>query len=424
MVLTLELLNISLEFLNNGLNVFQVVLFEGLKLLDGAEKVNQLANTSLEKVESTKDLGGGEVELLRLGHVFEALLGELVLGLVGLVEGLALLHHFNQLLVGNNFSLPEDGIIHTRTSTLLGLGLSSTSSLEVEDVNFTVVDHLVGDLDKEASHAFISVVVASDGVNHLNGVHQDGESLANSVWVTFVEGLNEAFKSLEVLNVVFSLVKVLSDSELNASPVAEGKVDARVSVLVRIACAYYSENGLDILAIGRADGLTDGSQHSHAQFPVVKLVARAFILVVSGPSLLFENTLNLLRPLGEDVHEVGDHLGVVLSGCLDALDVLVMLMVIALKRDVAVLGLNSLLKLASELLKNNGKVTFLFSFDDTPLFRSDLVNKGLIDVVHHGVEGDHRVIRNLTEQDLRVVGILFVNSLASRKAAEEIHSFA
>jgi hypothetical protein len=373
-VLALELLNISLEFLNNGLNVFQVMLFKSLKLLDGAEKVNQLANTSLEKVKPTKDLGGREVELLSLGHVFEALLSELVLGLVGFVEGLTLLHHFNQFLMGNNFSLPEDGIVQTRTSTLLGLGLSSTSSLKVEDVNFTVVDHLVGDLDKEASHAFISVVVASDGVDHLDGVHKDGESLTNGVWVTIVEGLDEAFKSLEVLNVVLSLVKVLSYSELNASPVAEGKVDTRVSVLVVVACADYSEDVLDILAIGRADGLTDRSQHSHAQLPVVKLVTRAFILVVSGSSLLFEDTLNLLRPLGEDVHEVGDHLGVVLGGCMDALDVLLMLRVIALKRDVAVLGLNSLLELASELLKNDGKVTFLFSFNDTPLFRSDLVN--------------------------------------------------
>jgi hypothetical protein len=373
-VLALELLNISLEFLNNGLNVFQVMLFKSLKLLDGAEKVNQLANTSLEKVKPTKDLGGREVELLSLGHVFEALLSELVLGLVGFVEGLTLLHYFNQFLMGNNFSLPEDGIVQTRTSTLLGLGLSSTSSLKVEDVNFTVVDHLVGDLDKEASHAFISVVVASDGVDHLDGVHKDGESLANGVWVTIVEGLDEAFKSLEVLNVVLSLVKVLSYSELNASPVAEGKVDTRVSVLVVVACADYSEDVLDILAIGRADGLTDRSQHSHAQLPVVKLVTRAFILVVSGSSLLFEDTLNLLRPLGEDVHEVGDHLGVVLGGCMDALDVLLMLRVIALKRDVAVLGLNSLLELASELLKNDGKVTFLFSFNDTPLFRSDLVN--------------------------------------------------
>lgn len=36
-VFAFELLNISLEFFNNGLNVFQVMLFKGLKLLDGAE---------------------------------------------------------------------------------------------------------------------------------------------------------------------------------------------------------------------------------------------------------------------------------------------------------------------------------------------------------------------------------------------------
>ena len=39
---------------------------------------------------------------------------------------------------------------------------------EVHDVELTVRDHLIGDLDEEASHALSSVIVAGDGVDHFD----------------------------------------------------------------------------------------------------------------------------------------------------------------------------------------------------------------------------------------------------------------
>jgi hypothetical protein len=108
----------------------------------------------------------------------------------------------------------------------------------------------------------------------------------------------------------------------------------------------------------------------------------------------------------------------------DSLDVLLVLFIVGFERDVRVLGLDGFLEFAAEFLKNDGKVAFLFNFAHAPLFGSDLVHKWLVDIVHDGVQGDHGVVGDLTEEDFRVVGILVVNSLASRKAAEEINSFA
>jgi hypothetical protein len=340
-VLSLEFLNVASEFINNVADVLEVVLLKSLELLDGAEEVNQLANTSLEEVEATKDLSGREVELLGLGHVLEALLGELVLGLVGLVELLALLHDINELVMGNDFGFPEDGIIRAGT-TLLGLDLTG-HSLEGEDVHFAVDDHLVGDLDEEAGHAFVGVVVASHGVDHLDGVHQDGEGLADAVRCSIVEGLDEALESLEVLNVILGLVQVLGNAELNGSPVAEGEVDARISVFVGFVLASGGKNILDVLAVGRADLLTHGSQHSHAELPVLEFVTGTFVLVLSLSNGLFENTLDLLGPFAEDSHEVIDHIGVNLVGGVNVLHVLLIPVVVGFERNVAVLRFNSFL---------------------------------------------------------------------------------
>ena len=56
-------------------------------------------------------------------------------------------------------------------------GLTSSDSSEVENIELTVVDHLVGDLDKEASHSLVGVVVSGNGVDHFDTVHQSWEGL-------------------------------------------------------------------------------------------------------------------------------------------------------------------------------------------------------------------------------------------------------
>ena len=81
-VLSLELLDVASEFIDNVADVLKVVLLKGLELLDGTEQVNEFTNTSFEEVKASENLSGREIELLSLGHMLKSLLGELVLGLV------------------------------------------------------------------------------------------------------------------------------------------------------------------------------------------------------------------------------------------------------------------------------------------------------------------------------------------------------
>lgn len=156
------------------------MLLEGLELLLSLEKINKLLESSLEEVKASEDLLGVEVKLSGLRHALETLLGELVLGQVGLMELEALLEDGDEVLSWDDLLIPEYAIVSCGGSTLglLGrcLGSSSRLCLKVENVVFTVHDHLVGDLDEETSHSLVSVVVSSYGVDHLDGVHQNWES--------------------------------------------------------------------------------------------------------------------------------------------------------------------------------------------------------------------------------------------------------
>jgi hypothetical protein len=73
-------------------------------------------------------------------------------------------------------------------------------------------------------------------------------------------------------------------------------------------------------------------------------------------------------------------------GAVDVLDILLVGLVVLLEGDVAGLGLDGFLEFTAELLKNSGKVTFLFSFANTPIFRSELFHEWLVDLVHDRVE--------------------------------------
>lgn len=111
MVECLEVLHAGVEDAKDGVNSFQVVLFEGLELLLGLEKVNKLLESSLEEVKASEDLLGVEVELSSLGHAFKTLLGELVLGNIGFMELEALLKNHDEILSGYDLLIPEDAVI-------------------------------------------------------------------------------------------------------------------------------------------------------------------------------------------------------------------------------------------------------------------------------------------------------------------------
>ena len=70
--------------------------------------------------------------------------------------------------------IPKYIIVHhlrVLLHSLLGGIVSILNFSEGKDVNLAVVDHLVGNLDKEVSHSVISVIVSGDCVDHLNAIH-------------------------------------------------------------------------------------------------------------------------------------------------------------------------------------------------------------------------------------------------------------
>jgi hypothetical protein len=235
-VQSLEVLNTTVEDAQDLVNSFQIVLFEGLELLLCLEKINKLLESSLEEVKASENLLGVEIELSGLWHALETLLGELVLSQVGLVELEALLEDDNKVFSGNLVFFPKNTVVTSCSSTLLllsrCLGSCCFLSVEVQDVVLAVHDHLVGDLDEETGHSFVSVVVSSYGVDHLDGVHQNRESFDDREWGSIVEGFDVAFKSQQILDVVLSFVELFGNSELDGTPVGDGEVDATISVSV------------------------------------------------------------------------------------------------------------------------------------------------------------------------------------------------
>lgn len=221
-VLLLEGVDKALELLEDSVDVLEVVLLEGTELLDSAEKLNELGHSAAEEVKLSEDLVGRELELFTLWHVHETLLGDLVLFLVGLVELEAGLENWDQLFRWIVIVVPQDIVVD---DFLARVDSAFSDSLEIENVLLAVVDHLLGDLDEQASHAIVSVIVPGDGMDHLDAVHQGRECVLDRIRGSLIEGLDELLESRKILNIVLGLVESLSDTELDASPLGGGKVN-------------------------------------------------------------------------------------------------------------------------------------------------------------------------------------------------------
>ena len=337
----------------------------------------------------------------------------------------ALLQNLDELIMGDLVLLPEDGVVHGGRALGRFLGDGTTGTLEAKNVLFAVDDHLVGDLDEETGHTLVSVVITRNGVDHLDGVHQDGEGLLDCNWIAIIKGLNEALEGLEVLYVVLGLVEVLSDSQLDGSPVGESEVNAAVSVAVSLVGRSGSEHVTDGLAVLRLQLLGNGGEHAHAEFPVFKLVTGTFVLLVDALVVLLVNgRLDLDRPALENCHELVDHILVNAGRSVDVGDVLVPFFVVLFQFEVAAERTECLLQLFGEFLENDAEVALLLDLADTPVFLGELVNEWLVDVVDEGVQSLHRVIVHFSEKHLSIVLLLVVDGLAGRQASEEIGSLA
>jgi len=215
--------------------------------------------------------------------------------------------------------------------------LAQSDASEVNNVIFTVGNHLVGNLDEKTSHSLVCVVVSGDCVNHLDGVHQGGKSVLDGLGCAFIKRFNELFKSLEVFNVVFGFVEGLSDTELNTSPLAGGEVDF-VSWSVGIVGGVLSCGSQDIedgTAVLRSELFGDAGKFSHALFPVFEFLARAsfFVVLFLGLSL-FKSLLDFFRPLIEDFFKVVNHLRVNCFGRVDALSIFLPVLGVWVQHDV------------------------------------------------------------------------------------------
>jgi hypothetical protein len=180
-VLSLEECLIFIESLENWLDSFEVMVLKSLELLNGGEKVNQLGDSSAEKIKFTENLIWGELKLLAFWHVHESLLGELVLLKVSSIEVNAALKHWDELIWRIELIVPKN-VIGLRSSFLTIFTVSDSN--EVQDVELAVSDHLVGDFDKKTGHSLVGVVVSGDGVDHLDAVHQSWEDFLDALWVS------------------------------------------------------------------------------------------------------------------------------------------------------------------------------------------------------------------------------------------------
>jgi hypothetical protein len=431
-VLLLEGVDVALEGVDDGLNVLKVVLFEGLELLDGGEEFLQLCDSAAKQVKLAKNLSGVEVELLCLGHVLKSFLGKFVLLHVGFMEVEAGLEDLDELIWGVLVVVPQDGIVNG--ASFLTLGLLGSSELtdgshtkldaaEVDDTEAAVGDHLVGDLDEEAGHTFVGVVVTGDGVDHLDGVHKSGKGILDALRGAVVKGLDELLKGLEVLDVVLGLVKSLGDAQLDASPLAGGKVDLVTGAVGAVVGALGSvgkhiEDGTTVLG---AELFGHASEFAHPLLPVFKFLAGAsfFVLLFLGLGF-FEGLFDLFRPLVEDLFEVTKHVRAEVLGVVDIHSILLMLWWVGFQDDVGSEGENGFTDLFGKAVESLHEFLFLLGFTAAPVGAVESVDKRLVHVVDYGVEGEDRVLANFTEQYLVVVSTTLCDWLARGRTPHEV----
>lgn len=171
--------------------------------------------------------------------------------------------------------------------------------------------------------------------------------------------------------------------------------------------------------------LGNAGKLTHALLPVFELLAGASLLVFLLFLLSFvEGLLNLFAPLTKDNREIGNHSRVKVLNVVDVLGILLPLGWVGLKHNVALEGAEGLLNFLSELVESVEELALVVDFNHTPVCRLEFVDEGLVDVVHHGVQGDNGVLADFTEEDFVVILACGVHTLASGSTAHEVHALS
>ena len=108
------------------------MLLECLELSNRAEEIDQLADSSTEKIKLSKDLCGVEVELLSFGHRFKALLSEHVRLDVRIFKILAALEDSNELVMGVLFLIPKTTVFKCGRNFNLRVGQGAHLSVALQ----------------------------------------------------------------------------------------------------------------------------------------------------------------------------------------------------------------------------------------------------------------------------------------------------
>jgi hypothetical protein len=86
MVLFLEVVDVTLEGVNYGLDILQVMLLKSLKLFHSWKKLLEFCNTTAKQIKLTKNLSWWEIELLSFWNILKTFFCELVLFYVSIME--------------------------------------------------------------------------------------------------------------------------------------------------------------------------------------------------------------------------------------------------------------------------------------------------------------------------------------------------
>ena len=288
-----------LELLRQRLHALELVAGQRAELHDGRVEVDELDDAAAEEVEAAEDGLLVEVrELLALRVGRELLLGQAVRLLVHLVQLEAALEPLDEL---RGLLLPE--------------ALANVVAVEAQDGLLAVQDERVRDLDEEVRHALGRVVVARDGVDHLDRVHERGQRVDDGRGRAAVERLDELLERREVLDVVLGLVRGLGDVHVEVLPAAQQR-EERGRHLVRRALGHGRQHGHDRLDVLALELLRHARELLHARAPVVEHAERpGLVLGVARALDVGQVLVDLLGPLLEQALELRNH-GVLEGGLL------------------------------------------------------------------------------------------------------------
>ena len=231
-----------------------------------------------------------------------------------------------------------------------------------------VTNHLVGDLGEEVRHAILGVVVTSDGVDHLDGVHESGESVDDRRCGPRVQRLDEALEGEKIFYIILGLVGVLSDLHVNILPALDEVLNL-VLGKIRVGLREGGKQTVDLFAVLALELLSDGGQALHAVAPKLELGLGASVAGSRGVSI--KVLIDLVAPLLQQLLEVRDEVGHGIDALLEVASIerlvtLDLVSVGATKLQSAGKGLDRILQDSLEVLHLSSKVRLLLVINLAP----------------------------------------------------------